>query len=235
MADTRPRRNLPPVSEPWGRSVDDDLKALQQSNERLVQDSLNSFKMVNSTMKTFAAQIESLNTLTTELAAAQATLTATQATLSAQQATLSTQQSTLTATVAELTRVSGLQVTGASASNVNTSPIGIGNGGNYVGASTVVPAGFTRAVVSAQSSMRIVGAAGMAAYLAVNINGSVGGQFPVFGESNGSATTAASVGHAATLTGLSGGQTITVWARTTSVTGVSGAYISNTASFIFLK
>lgn len=235
MADTRPRRNLPPVAEPWGRSVDSDLRAFEQTLSRQNDDITNSFKMVNSTMKTFAQQIQALNELTAELASTQAALAAQQAALTAQQTALAGQQSSLNSAFAQLSAVAANEVTGASAANSNGSPITVGNGGNYVGASVVVPSGFTRAIVTAQSSIRIVGGANMALYLAVNINGNVGGTFPVFGDSGSSVTTAASANHGATLGGLTAGQTLTIYGRTTSVSGVSGAYFSNAASFIFLK
>lgn len=235
MGDKRPRRNLDPLSEPWGRSVDDTLTQLEQGAERLAQANANAFKSMNSTMNAISQQIADLSQITEAIAAQQEALTAQNATLAAQNATLAAQQAQLTGTVNALNTVSANQVTGATAGNSTGSPVTVGNGGNYVGASVTVPGGYSRAVVMGTSSIRIVGGANMALTLSVNINGNVGGGFPVFGDSGSSVTTAATAGHAATLTGLSGGQVITVWARTTSVTGVSGAYFSNTASFIFLK
>jgi uncharacterized coiled-coil protein SlyX len=235
MVDKRPRRNLDPLSEPWGRSVDDTLTQLEQEAVRLAQSNANAFKSMNSTMNVISQQIADLSEITSAIATQQEILNAQNATLAAQNATLSAQQGQLAATVNQINAVSANQVTGATASNSTGSPITVGNGGNYVGASVIVPGGYSRAVVMGTASIRIVGGANMALTLSVNINGNVGTGFPVFGDSGSSVTTAATAGHAATLTGLSGGQTITVWGRTTSVSSVSGAYFSNTASFIFLK
>lgn len=235
MVDKRPARNLDPRSEPWGRSVDNVLDQLIRSTDKNAQDNFNSFKGLNSTMGAIAQQIVELNKVTQTLVQQQAELVSTQNTLAAAQATLSEQQSALSQAFSQISTVSANQVTGASASNSNGAPIGVSSGGNYLSAGVVVPAGYSRAVVTATSSVRVSGSGNMAMYLSVNINGNVGNTFPVFPEGAGSVTTAASAGHAATLTGLSGGQIINVWGRTTSVSGVSGAYFSNVASFIFLK
>lgn len=235
MVDKRPRRNLDPAAEPWGRSVDALLDQLVRQNDRQDQGVNNAFKSVNAALSGITQQVRALGVLTQELSDQQQELENQQARLTAQQSTLSAQQSALNTAFNQIAAGAANEVTGASTSNSNGSPISVGSGGNYVGASVVVPAGFSRAIVTGYSSIRIVGSANMALYLSVNINGNIGNPFPVFSEASSSATTSASAGHAATLSGLSAGQVVTVWGRTTSVSGVSGAYFSNTASFIFLK
>lgn len=228
MADVRPRRNLPLDSEPWGRRIEADLDTALSRTDYNSQHAENAFKSINSSMTLITRQIASLNALTQTLAQQQQALAEANAALSAQ-------QGALTNVVNSVAAVSANQVTGATTSNSNGSPIGVGNGGNYVGASVTVPGGYTRAVVMGTSSIRIVGGANMALYLSVNINGAVGTPFPVFADSGSSVTTAATASHAATLNGLTPGSTITIYGRTTSVSSVSGAYFSNAASVIFLK
>lgn len=71
---TTPRRNLPPEAEPWGRYVDDELRALNGAVNRLAQDNKNAFEQVNSTMRQVSKQLTAISNAQTDLAAKQAVL-----------------------------------------------------------------------------------------------------------------------------------------------------------------
>jgi len=70
-----PKRFLPPESEPWGRSVDQDIAQIKIDNAKALSESANAFKSINSSMRLISKQIANLTTLTTTLAAQQIQLT----------------------------------------------------------------------------------------------------------------------------------------------------------------
>lgn len=215
-----PQSKLPPDSQPWARYVDDSVSSLDRSVQKVSLDTNASLKSVNGALKRLGQQVQDLTDLVEEQAALQAQIIATQA----QQA-------------AQLTAINALaanQVTGATATNTNTSAISISSGGNYVPATVTVPAGYTRAVLSAVTSARLAGTTPVC-FLQSNIAGNQGAIFPVFGETGGAVTTTASTSHAVTLSGLTPGSALTLYARVTSVSGVANAYFSNTLTAIFLK
>jgi len=78
-----PKRFLPPESEPWGRSVDQDLAQMKIDNAKALSESTNAFKSINSSMNLVSKQIAELTTLTNTLAAQQAQLTQTVADITA--------------------------------------------------------------------------------------------------------------------------------------------------------
>jgi len=70
-----PKRFLPPESEPWGRSVDQDIAQIKIDTAKALSDSTNAFKSINSSMSLVSKQIAELTTLTSTLVAQQAQLT----------------------------------------------------------------------------------------------------------------------------------------------------------------
>ena len=180
---------------------------------------------------TLTAQQVALADQDVRIIAQQDALAAQNTTILAQQAELAAQNVRLTAAVANIATLVGQQVagdtksanTGGGATNLATSF------GDYAGATFTVPPGFTRAVVSAVANTYYVTATGVE--LQVNIAGNVGYlQMLLNGQNAGSAS------HAATLTGLSGGGTFTVWSRArVQGAGASGAYLNTTATAIFLR
>lgn len=57
---TTPKRHLPSSSEPWGRSVDDQLRSLSALVSRNSQDTTNTLKGLNSALTTLAGQVEAI-------------------------------------------------------------------------------------------------------------------------------------------------------------------------------
>jgi len=112
-----PKRFLPPESEPWGRSVDQDITQIKIDNAKALGESTNAFKSINSSMRLISKQITDLTTLTT--------------TLSAQQVTLAAQQIQLTQSVADITALNSSRVSSV--------------GDQMSLASAVVPASWTTA------------------------------------------------------------------------------------------
>lgn len=92
-----PKRNLPPAAEPWGRSVDARVQAIEQASARQRQDNDNTLSGLNSSLLRLSEQVGEIRTITE--------------TLVEQQATLQAQQSMLTETVSQLqTVVNGMLV-----------------------------------------------------------------------------------------------------------------------------
>lgn len=56
----RPRNNLPPDSQQWSRSVENDVRQMQINASKAAQDNTNAFKALNSTMKQVSEQISTL-------------------------------------------------------------------------------------------------------------------------------------------------------------------------------
>lgn len=221
------RNNLPPESQPWAREVDLGIKANSAAIERLAQDNRNAFKGLNSSMKVISEQIAQLAEVTEGLVVVTNTLTQ-------QQATLSAQQAALTEAFVELEDLSANQVTGATATNGTASVISISAGNDYEGASVTVPTGYTRAVVSAVSNVAVSGS-GPLLRGRTRINGSYGVEGMMYSGSASDDIGSGSSSHATTLTGLSAGSSITAWFNVTQASSVSGAYIMNTLTAIFLK
>lgn len=74
----RPKSNLPPEAQPWGRAVEDELDAAGRSLDAGSSAVLNNNKAVNATLAQIAAQIASINAIAAAQASQLATLTAQQ-------------------------------------------------------------------------------------------------------------------------------------------------------------
>lgn len=148
-----PKRNLPPASEQWGRSVDQRLDTIQAQSSRQSQDIGNTLTGVNASLVRLSEQVGEIRTITETLVEQQTTLQAQQEQLQTQQQTLTQQQAQLTQTVGELQTVvngmirptsqqstsGGFEITGTRTPNDSiTLP---------------VPVGYTRAVVIAMSGV----------------------------------------------------------------------------------
>lgn len=83
-----PRRNLPPEAEPWGRWVEEQLRADSIRLIRADEDATNSFKAINGALDQLNEQVAALNEITEELAEQQAALIEQQADLALQTANL---------------------------------------------------------------------------------------------------------------------------------------------------
>jgi hypothetical protein len=215
-----PQRNLPPSAEPWGRHVDQSLGAIVQAQKEASQETTAAFKAINSTMNQVSQQIAELAAVT--------------ATLASQQTTLAAQQAQLSAAFTELAGISANQVTGATASNYTPAAIPVAVGGVYAVASVTVPTGYTRAIVSANTSAVATGIDHIA-YIATTISGNKGFDMPFVTPSPGAAFSSGACGHSVTLTGLTAGSTITAGARVGAASSVGGVYFINVMSVMFLK
>lgn len=212
-----PKRFLPPESEPWGRSVDQDLAQIKIDNAKALSEFTNAFKAINSSMKLVSKQIAELTALTTAL--------------EQQQNTLAAQQATLAQTVAGMVAIDYASV----------SEMGFGTAltdqDRAVGA-IAVPAGYTRALVSVTvvAGARNSGANYDYLYASAVIAGVKSREMPNGAVSTG--TAASFTSKVLLLTGLSGGS-ITVGARIHTqgaawdVFGSNRVYVE--ASAIFLR
>lgn len=63
----RPRHNLPPESQPWARSLEIDIDQFQLAARIAVQETINAFKALNSTMKRLQTTNISLQETSTRL------------------------------------------------------------------------------------------------------------------------------------------------------------------------
>lgn len=169
-----PKRNLPPQSEVWGRSVDQRLDTIQAQSSRQNQDIGNTLTGVNASLVRLSEQVGEIRTITETLVEQQATLQAQQEQLQSQQQTLADQQTTLTQTVGELQtvvngmiRIGGNQISPSSGFDIQNSAFPIAS------TSFVVPTGYTRAYVSAVTTVAAANqhAASYYLYNRIRING----------------------------------------------------------------
>lgn len=157
-----PKRNLPPQSEVWGRSVDQRLDTIQAQSSRQNQDIGNTLTGVNASLVRLSEQVGEIRTITE-------TLVEQQATLQAQQEQLTTQQTTLTQTVGELQTVVGGML---SPSNRQSQIAGFALTPDSTIIDTVtfdVPSGYTRASVIAMASVSAANATSSATFLYTQI------------------------------------------------------------------
>lgn len=141
-----PKRNLPPAAEPWGRSVDSRVQAIEQASARQRQDNDNTLSGLNSSLVRLSEQVGEIRTLTE-------TLVEQQAMLQAQQQTLTSQQAQLTQTVTELETVVNGMITPRSRQS-QVSGFVVTPSSSVIDTITFdVPLGYTRASVIAMSSV----------------------------------------------------------------------------------
>lgn len=196
-----PKRFLPPESEPWGRSVDQDLAQIKLDNAKALGESTNAFKAINSSMNLVSKQIASLTALT--------------ATLAAQQIALSAQQAELANVVAAQTEALKSVVTPSwfylSASNFGTPAASM-----VARATTTLttPAGFTKAIVTANSFVVMTNTTGGVAIMQgqASING-VGGPSPIDQDIVPSGQGVVAAAYSSLVSGLTGGSTFDVSSR----------------------
>lgn len=198
-----PKRNLPPQSEVWGRSVDQRLDTIQAQSSRQNQDIGNTLTGVNASLVRLSEQVGEIRTITE-------TLVEQQATLQAQQEQLQTQQQTLTQTVNELQ-------TAVNAMVIPRSGGGEQRGFDITGTPTPVvtlniatPEGYSRALILAVSTVTGCNSTAVQGFLyaTLNANGrSFGGTYNAGLPNSWTQTTT----HGATvLSDLSPGQNISV-------------------------
>lgn len=237
-----PKRNLSPASEPWGRRVDQRLDQIEKNAERNQQNTTNAQGAINSTVTKLSEQVGAIAVLTQQLAEQQAQLQAQQTQLSAQQATLQSQQASLqnqqnqmAVQVAQINSVVNAQVTGISFANATPTggTIAMGPGGTYVVSNITVPEGFSRAYITAVSSMSLSGS-GVQALPAIVINGSVGHASRVEA-APGVVSAHGSANYALSLSGLGGGSVISVGLRIVAATGLSSGDAAVSGTVIFLR
>jgi len=152
--------------------------------------------------------------------------------IQAQVDAIAAQNVTIAAQVADIATLVGQQVAGGSGT-ASQAPASIGAGGVYAVASVGVPAGFTRAIVSATTNAVLVGS-NPGVTLSTVISGSVGYELSVTSGYSAAGAATGGSSHAVTLTGLSGGS-VTAGVRIGSVTGVLGSYFTNTMTVTFLR
>lgn len=221
------RRNLPPQAEPWGRDVDERLRALENQGSRTDLETLNALKGVNSTLRVISEQIETITEVQQGLQAAVGRI-------DQQQEQLAEQQASLQSAVNQIEALALNQVTGATAANGTPSAIPIATGGTYAPATVTVPAGYTRAVVSVVSTITLTGSDPAVSVRCV-INGEYGAAIPVLGSITNSSSASGAVGHARTVTGLTGGSVVSGGLNVQTLWSGSAAHITNTMTVIFLK
>lgn len=141
-----PKRNLPPAAEPWGRSVDARVQALEGAGARQKQDNDNTLSGLNSSLVRLSEQVGEIRTITE-------TLVEQQSVLQEQQTQLQTQQETLTQTVAELQTVVNGMLTPAYR-QVASNNFALTNTRAVIDEVTFdVPIGYSRALVLAMSTL----------------------------------------------------------------------------------
>jgi len=164
-------------------------------------------------------------------AAATAAVAAAQITLTAQQATLTSQQATLTAAVANIGTLVGQQTTG-DVGNAISSSVAVGTGGGNYGVITfTVPAGFTTAQVSANSSM--YSSWGNTVILTTQIAGTNG--ITMMALSSGGPDYANGSSNFARKFAVTPGGTYTVLTVASTGSGSVTAYITTTASVTYYR
>lgn len=166
-----PKRNLPPESEPWGRSIENRLDQSEAQSRRQTQDINNTLAGVNGSLVRLSEQVGEIRVITE-------TLVQQQATLQAQQEQLQAQQSQLTQTVGELqTVVNGMIRPASQQSSVGglvVSPTQTLTDSVLFG----VPPEYSRALVTAMSGLSVLnsGSANDLVYNRIEINGISSGE-----------------------------------------------------------
>ncbi len=215
---TRPNDNLPPGSQPWKRSIEEDIRRLQVAQQRGDQLDGLSLSGLTQSLRKLGDQVQVLQQQQAELAAQQATL-------SAQQVQLTSVVNDLSDQVARIDALVNAQVTGDVGNNYVVTPVG-SSWGQYAPVTIGVPPGYSRAQVVGISS--VIGPTSDTYAIRTTIAGVSGTEFVVFGN-NGS------VSYARTLTGLSGGTiTISTGVQNIIASG-NNRGVSTSASIIFLR
>lgn len=210
-----PTRNLPPEAEPWGRFIEAEVKQIKTDVASLKQMVDNTLLGVNGALKRMGDQIKDLNDLVTAQQILTAQLIATQAQQAAQLAAIN-------ALVA--TQVDGITGTNSASPTLNTTPTG------YAALTFTVPAGYTRAQIMGVSAMYAGGT--VASILRTQIAGVNGPDMYAFTNAAYANATASS---AASLSGLTGGGTVTVQSVANTTTSTTSAVILTTAIVTWLK
>lgn len=216
------RRNLPPEAEQWGRDVDKQLSTLSQTVRSNSLDTDNALKGVTATLGAVSKQIEALQSVTEQLVVVTDTL--------------ATQQSQLQTAFNQIEALALNQVTGATATASTPQAEDIVAGKTYAVASVTVPSGYTRAVVSAVTTLTASGTSGQLLMSGRTvISGKVGVTVPFYAASTTSWITHGGTSHAASFTGLQAGGTITAGFQVVDELDTNALFALNTMTVIFLK
>lgn len=220
---TRPNDNLPPGSQPWKRSIEEDIRQLQVAQQRGDQLDGLSLSGLTQSLRKLGDQVQVLQQQ--------------QATLTAQQAQLTNVVNNLSAQVARIDSLVNAQVYPISASPATATGWSVSGSGVFstkASTSIGVPAGYSQAIVMASGSVTYQTPGPTNRFdVRAGVGGAWGPNLPNLSEPVG----CSSASYTRTYTGLSGGSiSLDIQVAVAVPEGASAANTATVTGFaIFLR